>query len=132
MKISERLNNVRLAFPECDTVAYADISTQTVLSSSAPDGLRQEHLNDLCATAAGMFADPSSKELADLLAPAKGEAAAGEVYQVILMDAREVGIFLRSVSNPNDALCCLCDPSIDIAAFLPAVRLQLEEIGQDS
>ncbi len=130
MSISERLKSMRLAYPECVTIAFADISTQTVLASSHRMGHRQEHLNDLCATAVEMFATPPAQELVQLLELEGGPEPS--LHQVVIREVDEVGIFLKSLSNPTDAMCCVCGPNIDIASFMAAARSQLEEIGTDS
>ena len=130
MKIADRLDHLRIEFPGCSTLAYADISTETVLASSSEGGLRQDHLNDLCATAVEMFATPSTTALRDVVGTAGDHDNC--IFQVIIMDAQQIGVFVRSTNSPTDALCCVCDPSLDIPAFLPIVRQNLEAIGQDT
>lgn len=126
MSIARTLDSLRQAFPECRTVAYADISTSMILSTSSDDALRQEHLDALCETAVDMLDGTGAPPLADLLG--KGD---GGVFQVIVMDPAEVGIFLKSTTTPTDALCCLCSPRIDTGSFIPHARRYLEEIGVD-
>lgn len=129
MNIASTLEKIRRDFPACETLAYADISTNNVLSSSAETTLRQEHLNDLCNTAVDMLTGPSAAQVARVWE--EGQTASPDVYQAIIVEAAEVGIFLRSASNPTDALCCVCQPSIDIPAFIATARQRLEEIGED-
>lgn len=129
MNIASTLEEIRRDFPACGTLAYADISTNNVLSSSADTPLKQEHLNDLCNTAVDMLAGPSAAQVARVWEDA--QSTPPDVYQAIIVEAAEVGIFLRSASNPTDALCCVCHPSIDIPGFIAVARQRLEEIGDD-
>jgi len=127
MTITERLECVRLEFPECKTVAYADISTNMVLSTSAEIALRQEHINSLCNTAVEMLGGHSTSQLRNVL----GEGRDTDVFQVIIIEPTEVGIFLRSTMRPTEALCCVCSPSIKLGPFLAGARRHLDKIGQD-
>ncbi len=129
MNIATTLDTIREAFPACETLAYADISTNNVLSSSAVQQLRQEHLNDLCNTAVDMLSGTSAAHVSRVWND--GNCDYPDVYQAIIVETAEVGIFLRSVSNPTDALCCVCQPNIDIPAFIASARQHLETIGQD-
>jgi hypothetical protein len=40
----------------------------------------------------------------------------------------ELGIFLRVPGAPSDALCCLCDPTVDVDAFLEDARACLDKL----
>jgi len=44
------------------------------------------------------------------------------------MGPDSVRLFLRSDTEPADALCCICDPGIYLAAFVPKIRETLESI----
>lgn len=127
MNIAERLESVRQEFPECKTIAYADISTNMILSTSAETELHQEHLNSLCKTAVDMLGGPLSPPLRSLLGSDHGEG----IFKVIIIEPSEVGIFLKSTTSPTDALCCVCSASINLGPFITGARHQLDEIGQD-
>lgn len=129
MRISDRLESIRRDFPACETLAYADISTSTVLSSSAATQMRQEQLDHLCSTAVEKFGGPSAGVLTDFW---RGSGAANsDVFHVIVCNAAGFQVFIRSTTSPTDALCCICTPLIEINAFIQGARYHLEEIGHD-
>lgn len=128
MNITERLDRLRQDFPDCETVAYADLSTQMVLAWSARAPQRQEVLNALCADAVDMLDGVPNDALSDVL----GHAEAAMVHQVILLDADQIGVFLRSTQSPFDALCCLCAPTVDTCALIAGARRHLDVIGADA
>ena len=128
MRIADRIENIRQQFPDCRTIVYADISANNVLASSAASQLGQEHLNDLCETAVHLLTGTSAEQVARVWSDT-GSVRRG-VYQAIIIELPEIGIFLRSVSNPTDALCCVCAPSINVAPFVTNAREHLEAIGQ--
>lgn len=130
MKISDRLENIRRDFPACETLAYADISTNTVLSSSAANPVRQEQLDHLCSAAVENFGGPMAELLSDSWQDAGAEFC--DVYQIVTLNAAELKIFIRSISSPTDAFCCVCTPLIDVSAFVQGARHHLEQIGQDA
>ncbi len=112
MNISESLTALRHKFSDCMTVAFADISTGMVLSSSSQDHLNQEHLDALCATATDMLSGDTARRISTVFDDAS------DVQQAIIFEATEIGIFLKSAHGSSDALCCACRPSIDLAEFL--------------
>ncbi|WP_073200706.1 hypothetical protein [Roseovarius marisflavi] len=89
--------------------------------------LRQEHLNSLCKTAVDILGGQSSSHLCSVL----GGGGDTDIFQVIIIEPTEVGIFLKSTTSPTDALCCVCSPSIKLQAFIAGARHHLDEIGQD-
>lgn len=112
MDISESLDALRGKFPECMTVAFADISTGMVLASSSQDHLNQEHLDALCTTAADMLSGETAQRIATVFV---GNEA---IQQAVIFEKLEVGVFLKSVYSPSDALCCACGTGIDLVEFL--------------
>jgi hypothetical protein len=56
--------------------------------------------------------------------------AFGEPHGAVVMGADTVRVFLRSEEEPADALCCICDHSIDLGAFVTKIRETLESITQ--
>lgn len=128
MNITERLDCVRQEFPECQVVAYADISTNMILSTSAAIELRQEHVDSLCDIAVDVLGGQSSSPLRGVL----GGHSGSDVFQVIIIEPAEVGVFLRSTTSPIEALCCVCSPLIDLGKFIAGARLHLDEIGLEN
>lgn len=94
-------------YPGCETLAFADLATQMVLISNTQSPLSREGLDALCAEAALVFGADN--------APAIGDNPAG---QVLVATARHLRIYLRTISEPHDALCCVCDHDIPVDAFM--------------
>jgi len=106
--VNESLGAVVKAFPQAHLVAFADLSSRMILSSTGPLSTTQEYLDRLCDQARTSFDDP----LFSLSVEAFGEPS----------------IFLRSDVEPADALCCICDHGIDLPAFVAKIRGTLESI----
>lgn len=116
MDISESLEALRGKFPDCMTVAFADISTGMVLASSSQEHLNQEHLDALCATAADMLSGETAQRVSTVF---EGDAP---IQHAIIFERAEVGLFLKSLHAPNEVLCCACGSGIDLVAFLRHAR----------
>lgn len=121
MGVNETLGTVVKAFPQARLVAFADLSSRMILSSSGTLGTTQEDLDRLCDQARVSFDDP----LFSLSVEAFGEPNAA-----VVMGPQSVRIFLRSETEPADALCCICDHGIDLPAFVTKIRDTLESITQ--
>jgi hypothetical protein len=120
--VSESLGAVVKAFPQARLVAFADLSSRMILSSSGTLRMTQEHLDGLCNQARACFDDPLF---------ALSVEAFGEPHGAIVMGSDTVRVFLRSEEEPADALCCICDHSIDLPAFVAKIRETLESITHD-
>jgi hypothetical protein len=118
--ITEDLGAVVKAFPQARLVAFADLSSRMILTSAGPLSTTQEHLDRLCNQARACFDDP-------LFSLSVG--AFGEPHGAVVMGPDSLRLFLRSDVEPADALCCICDPGIDLAAFVPKIRETLESIS---
>ncbi|MDP3197508.1 hypothetical protein [Tabrizicola sp.] len=119
MGVNESLGAVVKAFPQARLVAFADLSSRMILSSMGPLSTTQEYLDRLCDQARTSFDDP----LFSLSVEAFGEPNAA-----VVMGPDTVRVFLRSDVEPADALCCICDHSIDLPAFVAKIRSTLESI----
>lgn len=119
MGVSENLGAVVKAFPQARLVAFADLSSRMILSSAGTLSTTQEHLDRLCDQARASFDDPLFGLSVE---------AFGEPHGAVVMGRDTVQVFLRSESEPADALCCICDPGIDLAAFVTKIRDTLESI----
>jgi hypothetical protein len=117
--VNESLGAVVKAFPEARLVAFADLSSRMILASSGTLSTMQEHLDRLCDQARTSFDDPLF---------ALSVEAFGEPHSAIVMGSDSLRIFLRSEAEPADALCCICDHSIDLAAFVTKIRETLDSI----
>lgn len=121
MGVTESLGAVVKAFPQARLVAFADLSSRMILSSSGTLSTTQEYLDKLCDQARASFDDPLF---------ALSVEAFGEPNGAVVMGPENVRVFLRSEVEPADALCCICDHSIDLPAFVTKIRATLESITQ--
>lgn len=121
MGVPETLGAVVKSFPQARLVAFADLSSRMILSSAGSLRTTQEHLDRLCDQARASFDDPLFSLSVE---------AFGEPHGAIVMGSDSVRLFLRSEFEPADALCCICDHSIDLAAFVAKIRETLEGITQ--
>lgn len=119
MGVNENLGAVVKAFPQARLVAFADLSSRMILSSAGTLSTTQEHLDRLCDQARASFDDPLFSLSVE---------AFGEPHGAVVMGHDTVRIFLRSETEPADALCCICDPGIDLTAFVAKIRDTLESI----
>jgi hypothetical protein len=106
------------SYPGCETLAFADLSTQMILVTNSATTSRREVLDALCSEAA-------------LNLGAAGNVAIGTDPSItaIIAGQDQVRIFLRATKEPTDVLCCVFQPGVDIAGFLPAARACLEQIS---
>ncbi|WP_137109781.1 hypothetical protein [Rhodobacter sp. SY28-1] len=119
MGVAESLGAVVKAFPQARLVAFADLSSRMILTSAGPMVTTQEHLDRLCNQARTCFDDPLF---------ALSVEAFGEPHAAVVMGPSGLRLFLRSEAEPADALCCICDPGIDLPAFVAKIRETLEGI----
>lgn len=119
MGVNETLGAVVKAFPQARLVAFADLSSRMILASSGTLGTTQEYLDQLCGQARTSFDDPLFSLAVE---------AFGEPNSAVVMGPDSVRVFLRSESEPADALCCICDHSIDLPAFVSKIRDTLDSI----
>ncbi|WP_341367135.1 hypothetical protein [Yoonia sp. BS5-3] len=116
--VADALDALQDKFSGCDTIAFADLSTQMILVTNTGTAHPREKLDNLCAEAALTLG--TSRKLAIGTAP--GETA-------IVSGPEQLRIFLRAKKEPSDVLCCIFHPSLDVAAFLPEARACLEQIS---
>lgn len=120
MGVVQKLATVTAGFPAARAVVFADLSSSMVLASQGRAEVTQELLDRLCRQARASFDDP----LFGLSVQAFGEPRCA-----VVMGPETVSVFVRSETDPADALCCLCDHGIDLAGFVAKLRDTLEQIG---
>ncbi|MFM7445111.1 MAG: hypothetical protein ACKO2N_14605, partial [Tabrizicola sp.] len=113
MGVAEGLGAVVKAFPQARLVAFADLSSRMILTSAGPMSTTQEHLDRLCNQARTCFDDPLF---------ALSVEAFGEPHTAVVMGPSNLRLFMRSETEPADAFCCICDPGIDLPAFVAKIR----------
>ena len=123
MGVIESLGEVIKAHPQARLVAFADLSSSMILASQGHHEMTQEHLDRLCRQARAAFDDPLF---------ALSVEAFDEPQCAVVMDARGLRVFVRSESEPADALCCICDPDIDLSRFLETARETLDQVSNGS
>lgn len=116
---AERLKSFTHNHPACRTAVFADLAMSMALLAESRDPMHREAVQDLCAQG-GMLLTVVDGETYD---------ADQACDTAIAMDGDRLAVFLRVPDAPNDALCCLCDPDMDLDAFLPAARDCLTQLA---
>jgi hypothetical protein len=116
--VADALDILHGKHPSCDTLAFADLSTQMILITNSGTTFRREGLDALCAEAALTFGTGGGTAL--------GNSDAG---LVIVATADHLRIYLRAAQVPTDALCCVCTHDVAIDPFLKDARACLEQIS---
>lgn len=124
-EISSILDGLRGQFPACSSIAYADLSAGMILAISSDADVPQETWDDLCATAVDLLKGPVAGRLSGLLSDGAG------VCQAIISQDRELGIFVKSDANCDDAFACICAPDIAVQGFVASAQRQLNRIDVD-
>jgi len=106
--VQDALDRVCNGTDGCESLAFVDLTTRMVLVSNADTPESQDTLNLLCAEAAVLLDE-------------------GQIAMAATAD--RVHVFLRSPADPSDALCCICAPATDFAAFVPAAQACLAAIS---
>lgn len=106
--VQKALNAVCDTFDGCETLAYADLSTQLVLATNEAASQTRDTLNDLCAEA---------KLVLDV-----GHIA-------VVGTGTGFRLFFRDRTEPSDCLICVCSLEADIAKLFPAAQQCLAEIA---
>ena len=103
----DALARFRAGFITCELAALVDISAGTVLMADSAIRLGQEHLDDLCAMAADLWAG-------------KGPDGPGSA---ILTGPTGNRVFLRSPLDEAEVLCCLFAPQADLGGIEDAAQV---------
>lgn len=128
MSIAAILDNLRKDYPGCHYVAYTDLNAGMVLATSANHPMTQEYWDGLSETAVDML----HGDVAHRVGQALAIKAENSIYHAILSDGPDLGVFVRSVSNPGDALCCVCAPSVPLSNVIDRMQKCLAEIDHDT
>ena len=116
--VVDDLDALQDKFDGCETIAFADLSTQMILVTNTNANHRREVLDRLCAEAA--MALGTAKK------PAFGDTPSSAAF---VATKNQLRIFLRAPDEPTDVLCCVCRPDVDVASFLSDARPCLEKIS---
>ncbi|WP_296422862.1 hypothetical protein [Yoonia sp.] len=116
--VVDELDALQGKFAGCETLAFADLSTQMILVTSTDTSYRRETLDILCAEAALALGTAERPQL-----------GVSESNTAFVATKNQLRIFLRAIEEPTDVLCCVCKPDVDVAAFLSDARPCLEKIS---
>ncbi len=116
--VVDALDRLQSSFAGCETLAFADLSTQMILVTNSTTASPRETLDALCKEAA-------------LTLGTKGKIAVGsdQSATAIVSGQDQLRVFMRASQEPSDVLCCVCQPDVDVVEFLPAARACLEQIS---
>lgn len=105
--VVDALDDLLSKCAECRTIAFADLSTQMILVTDTASTLPREALDRL------------SKQAAEALG-LNGRTVLGEKpgQAAVLADKSAVHVFLRASDEPDDVLCCVCTPDVNLDRFL--------------
>lgn len=116
--VVDELDSLRDTHAGCETLAFADLSTQMILVTDTNSRLPREALDALCAQAAKLLGS-------------KGKVALGENpgTLALLANKSSVRVFLRASDEPNDVLCCVCAPNVDVDKLVADASECLQRIS---
>ncbi|MCR8725021.1 hypothetical protein [Frigidibacter sp. ROC022] len=126
--MTDQLDTVREALPGCSVVAFADLSAGLVLCVSATRRPAQEVLDRLCDMANDLLNGAAAQSAVRVLHPGPDDPAVAPVDRAIAMPAGQSYLFLRSASDPVEALCCIGSTAMDLGAAETALRQTLAGI----
>ncbi len=117
MVVSE-LDTLRAASVGCQAIAFADLSTRMILVTDTQSKLPRETLDALCVQAASVLG-------------AHGKIALGTHPSriALLAEKTSIHLFLRASSEPDDVLCCICAPDVNVDKFVTAATECLNRIS---
>lgn len=116
--VVDELDALHGKFASCETIAFADLSTQMILVTNTDTKEPREALDLLCAEAALALGTAKKRAFGDTPSSA-----------AFVATKNQLRIFLRAPDEPADVLCCVCKPDVDVASFLSDARPCLEKIS---
>ena len=127
MTVDEALETLRSEIPGCTLVAFADLSSRLVLSSSSVSQPAREEV-DALSDAVYQALDGA---LAEGAQPMWNDEAA-KPGMAMLLTSSEARVVLRSTTAANEALICVCEPNADFRHVLNCGRQALDRIAAAS
>jgi len=110
----DTLAQLRNRLADCELVLYADIASRTVLASDARLNHPQENLDTICACARAFLNAPrlASHEM---------------TCEAVFRTPTSTRVFMRAMTDPHEALACVCGPDVALASVLEIMREALAE-----
>lgn len=115
--VANELDALREEHDGCQTIAFGDLSTQMILVTDTKSTLPRETLNSLCAQGALALGRTDKQAVGTM--PSR---------MALLADTTALRIFLRAEDEPNDVLCCICAPDVDVEKFVANAKECLHRI----
>lgn len=125
MSVTDALDAMRSELPGCALVAYADLKSGLVLSTSAAALPGQEELDRLSG-AAQLALDGGVAESAAAVWSKTADNAPADA--ALLLTGTEARVFLRAPGAAPEALICVCAPDGDLTRAVSAGRATLARI----
>ncbi len=127
MSVTDALDALRSELPGCALVAYADLKSKLVLSTSSAAHRGQEELDRLSSAAQLVLDGQVAEGAATVWAEAQAEAPADVAMLLSATDAR---VFLRAHGDAPEVLICFCAPDSDLARVVVEGRAALKRIEE--
>lgn len=124
MGVELELKQIRAASDGCSLAAFGDLRTKLVLRVSASEDWPQERLDALCHEAAQSFREADS----NVLREAGLSEASAPAREAVILSAQEIRLFVRSETDPNDLICCVCRSAEDVPELTQAAHRALRAI----
>ena len=127
MSVSDALDALRAEIPGCSLVAFADLSSKIVLTSSSATNPAREMLDALSVAAHLVLDGDVAASAASIFG---NEDAAAET--AMLLSPSEARIFMRSPGENPEALICVCAPDCNLDVVVDCARTTLKRIVSET
>ena len=116
--VVDELDRLRESNQGCEMVAFADLSTHMVLVTDSATVQPREVLDALCNEAAAMLGR-------------KGKIPLGTASGAVAVWSTQTSVrfFLRAPDEPDDVLCCVCAPNVNVGKFMANASACLQRIS---
>lgn len=125
MDVTKTLDAMRAELPGCSLVAFTDLGSKLVLSSSSAAKPAQEELDRLSDLAQTMLEGSLAEGAKPLLEAGEGDRRAGTA---MLLSMNDTKVFLRAPGDSPEALVCVCSTDADIGKVVDCGRSTLDRI----
>ncbi|MDJ1006664.1 MAG: hypothetical protein QNJ13_02475 [Paracoccaceae bacterium] len=124
ISFEKELDALREALGNCRLAAFADLSARMVLRVSADERPRREEIDALCDLAVTCLDGPALPALLD------GEPP----FSAVVAGTEESRFFIRSLSDPSDALILIVGEPVEQAGIWAAAQdlLNRHSAGEDA